>query len=41
MEYKVVPFIATLNQQKETSNAVAGQLEKVIKLANLKIQGQH
>jgi hypothetical protein len=36
MEYKVVPFIATLNQQKETSDAVAEQLEKVIKLANLK-----
>lgn len=30
MEYKVVPFIATLNQQKETSNAVAAQLEKLI-----------
>lgn len=30
MEYKVVPFIATLNQQKETSNAVATQLEKLI-----------
>ncbi|NQX38257.1 hypothetical protein SAMN05421820_101270 [Pedobacter steynii] len=36
MEYKVVPFIATLNQQKETSDTVADQLEKVIKLANLK-----
>ena len=36
MEYKVVPFIATLNQQKETSDAVAEQLEKLIKMANLK-----
>lgn len=30
MEYKVVPFIATLNQQKETSSAIANQLEKLI-----------
>jgi hypothetical protein len=30
MEYKVVPFIATINQQKETSNVVAAQLEKLI-----------
>lgn len=35
MEYKVVPFIATLNQQKETSDAVAEQLEKVIKMGSL------
>ena len=34
MEYKVIPFIATLNQQTETSNAVADQLERVIALAN-------
>lgn len=30
MEYKVVPFVATLNQQKETTNAVAIQLEQLI-----------
>lgn len=30
MEYKVVPFIATLNQQKKTSKDVATQLEKLI-----------
>ena len=31
MEYKVIPFIAVINQQKETTNAVAGQLENLIK----------
>lgn len=31
MEYKVVPFTATLNQQKETTNVVANQLEILIK----------
>ncbi|MET4141208.1 hypothetical protein [Pedobacter sp. UYP1] len=31
MEYKVVPFFATLNQQKETTKAVADQLENLIK----------
>lgn len=31
MEYKVVPFVATLNQQKETTNAVANQLENLIR----------
>ena len=31
MEYKVVPFTATLNQQKETTKAVADQLENLIK----------
>lgn len=30
MEYKVVPFTATLNQQKETTSAVANQLESLI-----------
>jgi hypothetical protein len=34
MEYKVVPFIATLNQQKETTNAVANQLENLIQQFN-------
>jgi len=30
-EYKVVPFIATLNQQKQTTKVVAEQLESLIK----------
>lgn len=30
MEYKVVPFTATLNQQKESGNTVAEQLETLI-----------
>ncbi|MBB5395081.1 hypothetical protein [Mucilaginibacter sp. AK015] len=30
MEYKVVPFTATLNQQKETAAAVATQLGNLI-----------
>ena len=30
MEYIVVPFVATLNQKKETTSAVAIQLEKLI-----------
>lgn len=34
MEYKVVPFIATLNQQKETTNTVANQLENLINQFN-------
>jgi len=29
-EYKVVPFTATLNQQKETTAVVANQLESII-----------
>jgi hypothetical protein len=34
MEYKVVPFTATLNQKQETIGAVAEQLERIITLAN-------
>jgi len=34
MEYKVVPFTATLNQQKETTSAVAEQLENIITQLN-------
>ena len=34
MEYKVVPFIATLDQKKETSSTVALQLENLIKQHN-------
>ena len=30
MEYKVIPFTATLDQKKETGNTVAGQLQQVI-----------
>lgn len=30
MEYKVIPFIAILDQKKETSNTVAYQLENLI-----------
>jgi len=30
MEYKVVPFVATLDQKKETTAVVANQLEKLI-----------
>ncbi|AJW63216.1 hypothetical protein VO54_01740 [Elizabethkingia miricola] len=30
-EYKVVPFIATLNQQKQTTKVIAEQLENLIK----------
>jgi hypothetical protein len=30
MEYKVVPFTATLDQKKETAVVVAGQLETLI-----------
>lgn len=30
MEYKVVPFTATLDQKKETTAAVAQQLEKIV-----------
>lgn len=30
MEYKVVPFVATLDQKKETIGVVANQLEKLI-----------
>jgi len=31
MEYKVVPFVASINQNKGKSNHVAGQLQEVIK----------
>ncbi|MFD2584925.1 hypothetical protein ACFSR6_20680 [Pedobacter vanadiisoli] len=31
MEYKVVPFTATLDQKNETTITVANQLEKLIK----------
>ncbi|AQX06809.1 hypothetical protein ATB99_10575 [Elizabethkingia meningoseptica] len=31
-EYKVVPFIATLNQQKQTVKVIAEQLEDLIKI---------
>lgn len=34
MEYKVIPFTATLNQQKETTNVIADQLENTIKQYN-------
>lgn len=34
MEYKVVPFTATLNQQKEKTNVIADQLEKLIQNFN-------
>ncbi|MDP9077791.1 MAG: hypothetical protein M3O71_10240 [Bacteroidota bacterium] len=30
MEYKVVPFTATLDQKKETTSVVASQLETLI-----------
>jgi len=30
MEYKVVPFTATLDQKKETTSVVAAQLETLI-----------
>ena len=30
MEYKVVPFVATLDQKKETTSVVANQLEDLI-----------
>ncbi len=30
MEYKVVPFTATLDQKKETTSVVANQLETLI-----------
>lgn len=30
MEYKVVPFVASINQQKENSSVVAKQLEDLI-----------
>jgi hypothetical protein len=30
MEYKVVPFLATLDQKKQMTNSVADQLEKLI-----------
>lgn len=31
MEYKVVPFTATLDQKKETTGVIASQLENLIK----------
>ena len=34
MEYKVVPFTATLNQQKETTKNVADQLQGLINKYN-------
>ncbi|ALL05511.1 hypothetical protein AQ505_08425 [Pedobacter sp. PACM 27299] len=34
MEYKVVPFTATLDQKKETAHVVADQLEKLIQKHN-------
>jgi len=34
MEYKVVPFTATLNQQKETTKNVADQLQGLISKYN-------
>lgn len=30
MEYKVVPFVATLDQKKETTSVVADQLQQLI-----------
>ena len=30
MEYKVVPFVATLDQKKETTSVVARQLETLV-----------
>jgi len=30
MDYKVVPFTATLDQKKETAGVVAGQLQRLI-----------
>lgn len=34
MEYKVVPFTATLDEKKETTSVVANQLENLIKNYN-------
>lgn len=34
MEYKVVPFTATLNERNETIGAVAQQMESIITQAN-------
>ena len=31
MEYKVIPFVASINHTKGTSNHVAEQLEEIIK----------
>jgi len=31
MEYKIVPFVATLNQQQQNTNIVAQQLEDLVK----------
>lgn len=31
MEYKVIPFVASINHSKGTSNHVAEQLEEIIK----------
>ena len=31
MEYKVVPFFASINQQKQNTNDVANQLESLVK----------
>jgi hypothetical protein len=34
MEYKVIPFVASLDPKKGTSDHVAEQLEKIINQAN-------
>lgn len=31
MEYKIVPFVATLNQQQQNTNIVAQQLDDLVK----------
>lgn len=31
MEYKIIPFVASINQTNGTSNHVAGQLEDIVK----------
>lgn len=36
MEYKVVPFVASIDQKKGTSNHVAEQLEQLINLYSSK-----
>ena len=35
MEYKVVPFVAVLNQQKESTSVIAKQLEDLIIVQSL------
>lgn len=34
MEYKVIPFVATVNQQNMSSTNIAQQLENLIKVQN-------